>query len=173
MKMNRSSFNRLLAKMKRKDKKGNDAFTELYKFFFPKIVIHIWNYYRNKNLGEDVAQEFFTKLLTLKIEKEIEYPVAWVYKICNNIANELILNDRRYKAAYLNRITEDSDEAYERAACLEQLKELDKLDRETKNIILMYAYEGYSLKDIAKEMRLNYNTVRQKYSRGIKKVNKI
>lgn len=170
--MEKEKFNKLLIKC-RHSGIGADAMNELIEFYFPKIVIHISAKFRSKSLGEDMAQEFFTKLLKIEIKEEIEKPLAWIYRICDNLAKDYIEKDNRYRAAYMNGKIEISDGPFERMVFLEYIEKINQFNPEMKVIVLMFVYDGYTLKEIAEEMDLNYNTVRQKFSRAMKKLKKL
>lgn len=164
--MDEKKFNKLITKIS-----NPYAFNILYKFYYPKIVNHTYFKFRNKDLGEDVAQEFFYKLLTLKIKERIEFPTSWIYKISDNIAIDFLEDEKKYNRAYVNTENENAeDAAFEKLLFGEYKEKLKTLDDDTRRIIIMNDYEGYSLKEIANITETNYNTVRQKYSRGVKKL---
>lgn len=144
--------------------------TELVRFFFPKIVLHISLRFGNEHLGEDVAQDFFTKLLTLAISDEIKYPLAWVYRICDNIAKDYFKANGRYNESYRDIDSDALATPETKLLFFEYIEQIKKFEPQTREIILMYLYDRYTLKEISDIMRLNYNTVRQKFSRGIKKL---
>ena len=50
---------------------------------------------------------------------------------------------------------------------------ISSLDERTCNILVKYYIEGYSLKEIAESLNLNYNTVRTIQNRGLRKLRKI
>lgn len=165
--MNEKQFNKLIRKVR-----NPKYFNCLYEYYFPKIVSHIYFKFKRKDLGEDVAQDFFTKLLHKEIDCHISNPNAWIYTVCDNIAKDMLKSEKRYNAAYINMKIEEIDTTFEDVLFGEYRKQLDDLDDETRKILIMRFYEGYSLKEISETMKLNYNTVRQKFSRGVKKLKK-
>jgi len=74
--VDKERFNELLGKIKCKEN-GAAAFTALYRFYFPRIVAHIKSRYKKYgHLGEDIAQDFFLKLLKKEIKEEIRNPIV-------------------------------------------------------------------------------------------------
>ena len=164
--MEEETFNKLL-----KDIHDPCAFDTLYKFYYPKIVRHIISKFRRKDLGEDVAQEFFIKLIRLEFEY-VRRPASWIYVSCDNIARDFLNNDKKYNMAF----TEDekkSEEAFEHLIFGEFRDTIKSLEPDTYEIIVKHYFEGYSLKEISEITGMNYNTVRQKCSRGLKKLKEI
>ena len=142
-------------------------FNKLYKFYYPKIVNHIYFKFHNKSLGEDIAQDFFLKLLHNGVNSYIEHPTAWVYTVCDNLAKDVLKkNDLPLESSALS----SPDDTFENMLFGEYKNRIKELDAQSRDIILMHFYEGYRLKEIAEILQINYNTVRQKCSRGLKKL---
>ncbi|MBR2971051.1 MAG: sigma-70 family RNA polymerase sigma factor [Clostridia bacterium] len=154
----------------RRIKTNVKAFNRLYKFYFPKIVIHIFVIYKNKNLSEDVAQEFFMKLMEMQEFNYITYPNSWVYTIAENIAKNIIAKEKKYFAEPIDNIKISVNDEYAYYLYGDYWEKLNELDEQTRKIIIMKIFEGYRYKEIADKMNLKVDTVRQKYSRGIKKL---
>ena len=165
--MNENKFNKLIKRIR-----NARAFNVLYNFYYSRIVNHIYFKFRNKDLGEEVAQEFFAKLLRRKVDY-IRNPTSWVYTVCDNIAKDFLTAEKEYNLAYTERETLTPDAAFEKLIYGEYKEKLDSLEEETRKIVVMYSYEGYSLKEISEITGINYSTVRQKYSRGLKKLKNI
>ena len=166
--MNEKQFNELVREIR-----NPKCFNSLYEYYFPKIVAHIYFKFRRSDLGEDVAQDFFTKLIHKNIDCYIRNPNAWVYTVCDNIAKDILKSEKLYKSAFVDLEANDADDTtFEIVLFGEYKRQLNELDDETRQIIIMKFYEGFSLKEISEAMKLNYNTVRQKFSRGVKKLKK-
>lgn len=161
-------FNYLLRVLKYNQK----AFTALYNYYFPRIVVHISNVFNDEKLGEDIAQEFFIKLFKMNYSKFVVYPTAWVYKICDNLAKDVLKKEiptSEYDDNSENRV--NFDESF--VANCELTEKLTQLNDVTQRIIYLIYWEGYSLKEISELLKIKYSTVRQLYSRGLKKLKKI
>lgn len=141
---------------------------ELYDFFFHRIVLHISYKYKNSDIGEDIAQMFFVKLLKMEGVCEITNPLAWVYKICDNLAKDYFETDSRFKKTFSRDATAPSSDPLKKVIFSEYEEQLNQLDATTRQIITMKIFDGYDLKEIAEALNLRHSAVRQKYSRGIK-----
>ncbi len=91
--MNKREFNKYL---KNADS-NNLAFVKLYEEFYSKIVLHITLKF-NRSIAQDIAHDFFCKLIEGKFKEidAIEYPTAWIYKICDNLAINTYKKDAKY-----------------------------------------------------------------------------
>ncbi|MCL2798048.1 MAG: sigma-70 family RNA polymerase sigma factor [Firmicutes bacterium] len=167
--MKKEKFNRLLAKCRNKET-FHAAYTELYNFFFHRIALHISYKYKNYNIGEDIAQSFFVKLMQMntRITYEIDNPVAWVLKSCENLAKDYFELDNRIKMTFTWESKVLPTDPLQRVIVSEYEEKLNQLDPLTREIITMKIYGGYDLKEIARELNIKHPAARQKYSRGIK-----
>lgn len=162
--MNKSKFNEILNNYKT----SRRAFDELYAYYFHRIVFHVaWRF--GKNIAEDVAQEFFIKLMRIELDEPIEHPATWVYTVADNIAKSYVKKFKQYdelKGDEFYEIDDGSDG--------EMLKKaVSKLDDIDSKIVYMYYWEGYSLKEIAPILGYPYETVKKRHLRAMKKLNKI
>ncbi len=149
------------------------AFDKLYKFYFPKIVIHIYVIYKNKNLSEDVAQEFFIKLLEMKEFNYIKFPNSWVYTVAENIAKNIISKEKTNLTEPIDNFRICVNDTYAYQLYGDYWEKLNNLDELTRKILIMRIFEGYRYQEIASELNLKVDTVRQRYCRGIKKLKKM
>ena len=164
--MDAVEFNRLLRKLKSK----SSAFTKVYKFYFPKIVLHITSKYRNKGLGEEVAQEFFVKLLKMSVEEHIKSPNAWVYTVVDNIAKNILARENYFNKVPIEEELVPAQDEFEDDFYGEYSEKLQRLDEETRDILVLRIWEQWSFKEIAELKGLKCGTIRQKYARGINKL---
>lgn len=169
--MKAKEFNKCIRKLKT-DRK---IFNFFYKYYFPKIVVHINSKFIGLDIGEDIAQEFFLDLLKKEDIPYIEYPNSWIYTIAEDMAKNRLKKEKirteieqKYVAATENKKAKNDYEFYWEQAELRD--KLDQLDNETRKIIIMNVFEGYKFHEIAAIMNLKPDAVRQRFSRGIKKL---
>ncbi len=155
-------------------------FDKLYEYYFPRIVVHINRTFSDFHIGEDVAQEFFIKLFKITPPEQIDYPTSWVFKICDNIAKTYISLQKNKSAlpleensAIAKSVDDDFASLENGGISQENISALKHLDRQTVEILIMKFWEGYSYKEIASIMNIPYDAVRQKASRGIRKLKNI
>lgn len=171
--MNEFKFNKLIRNLS----SDESAFVELYNFYFPRIKTFIGYQYKDEQFGEDIAQEFFIKINKLNITQWIKYPTSWVMKVCDNLAKTFIrkipevlpYNDEVVAAIE----TTNLDDLKNGGISEENIAALKELDNVTIKIFVMYYWEGFKLKEIAQILGMEYDTVKRKHSRGLKKLKKI
>lgn len=163
--MEAAEFNRLLKRIN----KDGAAIEKLYRTYYCAIVNKL-SFTYGREIAEESAQEFFLKLFDIaKTQVRVNSPAAWVHTCCENIAKRKIGNENR-----LMRL----DESEEKAALGKQelygdlYEELKKLDDDSRSIIEMVYWEGYSQKEVAEILKMNYSTVRQKHLRAVKRLKK-
>ena len=120
--------------------------------------------------AEDVVQDVFLKLLKQK-EKcfhDYEHLKSWLIRVTINQCLD-------YKKSFFRKNTvplEDFDISYEPEE-KEIMEELYQLPKDYRNILYLYYYEEYSIKEIAEILGKNQNTVNSKLSRGRNRLKKI
>lgn len=149
--------------------KDKGSFEKLYNYYYPKIVMRVKVKYGKMNFAQDVAQEFFIRLLR-KPPQEVANPTAYVMKAADNIAYD------NYKKQKPNA---DIDEFYnlpceENYTDQEEIKGiLALLSKEEREIIVLRIYGGYKFEEISQEKGINSSTARSLYRRALKKCEKL
>lgn len=163
--MDSKEFNKLLKKINKSD----NALEKIYKFYFSRVVRYLSVKY-NKMLAEDAVQDFFIKLYDLAQRLEyIDHPTAWIYRCCENIAKNKLRQDKKY--AYIKALDERIfEQCYELEIYGELYDAIKKLDISSQKVIKMHYSEGYSYLEMAHILNENYNTIRQKHRRALKKL---
>lgn len=146
----------------------NSAIEEIYLYYNSKIILHL-SYMFGQELAEECSQEFFVKLLeNYNDYKYIKYPTSWIYKCCENIAKRKIKN--KYFQFETLQVNENIFLLSENKCYLDLYNEMDKLDVDSKQILIMIYWKGYNQKEISEIMNLTAVTVRKKHSRALKKL---
>lgn len=157
-------FNTLLNKAYYDEK----AFERLYDFYYKRIVLHFCKYF-GKDLAEDVAQDFFIKIVVSCKEYEyIKNPTAWVYTCCANIAKTKFAKETR-EITFNEEFGVDTDFGLD----FEKLflgVELDRLDELTKKIVILHYWQGYHFEEISKILGITSDAIRQRHKRLKKKL---
>ena len=112
----------------------------------------------NKSDSEDVTQEVFIKLIN-----NVE-----------NFKNKKHIN-KDYNKSFWNKNTTAIDEElkYFDEESQSILRELSKLSYEYRNIIYLYYYQGYKIKEISEILSMNQNTVSSYLTRARKELKNI
>lgn len=146
------------------------AFVKLYEEFYSKIVLHIALKF-NHSIAQDIAHDFFCKIVEGKFKETntIEYPTAWIYKICDNLA----INTYKKDAKYVSLADfEFADHAQNIDNLLDVTSLFENLDMFERKVIYLHFFEGYSLKEIAASLNIKYDNFRKKYGSILKKIRK-
>lgn len=124
----------------------------------------------NMSDAEDITQEVFIRLLNNqdKIQSE-EHLKAWLIRVAVNLSND-------YNKSFWNK---NSGELDENTASIESensyiFEELKKLTPPIyRDIVYLYFYEGYKIKEIAEILKMSQNTVSSALTRAKSKLKDI
>ena len=157
--MDAQKFNKWLRNVRR-DKKSLEV---LYNFYYKRAVSFLCKRF-DRELAEDVTQEFFIRLINN--DKQYEYinnPTAWVYTCCINIARTKIAKENR--DILLDEelcVSKDLSSDFDKIFLGTVLEELDDL---TKKIIILHYWEGYSFAEASEILGISYDAIRQRHKR--------
>ena len=170
--MNAETFNKYLKQIRNSER----AFREIYEYYLPKIKYHVKAKYGNGVDFEDVAHDVFTKLIRLADPPEVENPTAWIYRICDNAANDQ-LAAKRGEVPLDEKIGVSPPASVVTISAAESESDyfslVNKLPEDDAEIVILVTWEGYNLKEAADILGLTHGAARQKYSRALKKLKAI
>lgn len=146
------------------------VFTKLYDEYYSKIVLHISVKFEN-SIAQDIAQSFFYRVISgdFKDVDYINYPIGWIYKVCDNIAINIYRKEAKYVSLSEFEFGYYKDDIDDILDIKQLLNDLDDFERK---IIYLHFFEGYSLKEIAYNIGIKYDNFRKKYSAILKKLSK-
>ena len=162
--MNESEFNKCLSSVKTSER----ALEKLHEYFFGRIVFHVAKTY-GKTFAEDVAQDFFLWLLKAENLPHVVYPTTWVYLQCDSIAKRKVEKEARYAHGEFEFEQEETHKEELFGDLYEAMKDLDETE---KKIVELFYWEGYSLKEIAPMIGIEYAAARQRHKRLLAKLKK-
>ncbi|WP_240843521.1 sigma-70 family RNA polymerase sigma factor [Acidaminobacter sp. JC074] len=116
--------------------------------------------------AEDIAQSVYIKL----IEKDPDFVSedhlkSWLIRVCINKCKD------HFKSSWFKKTCPlDNSIVLFAPEEKEILEEVFQLQREDRNIIYLYYYEGYSIREIASILRKKENTISSKLQRARKKL---
>lgn len=144
-------------------------YNEIVEKYFDMIFRIAYQYLFNNYDAEDIVQEVLVKLLTKKvIFKDEEHVKSWLIRVTINQCLD-------YKKTLAKRSVvpiENMEIPFEQK---EEgiLEELQLLKEDERNILYLYYYEGYKIKEIAKILKQKQNTINSKLTRARKKLKEI
>lgn len=123
----------------------------------------------NKSDSEDIVQDVFIKLIknSNKI-KDKEHLKYWLIKVTINLCND-------YNKSFWNKNVTELDEELSQFDKEETFifKEINKLKPVHRDIIYLYYYQGYKIKEISIILNMKENTVSSNLTRAREKLKKI
>lgn len=160
--MDAQKFNRLLGKIKY----DKSAAGIIYDEFNVRLKAHIQGRFGELLSPEDISHEVFEKLLKLENQDYVEYPTAWLFRLADNYAID-VLRASHPEEELTETLSADFD--IERTIVEGEVKDaMLKLDEIPRRILYMHYWEGYKLEEIAVELNLSYSNVRTIASRTYK-----
>lgn len=143
----------------------------LFERFSSKMMGVCLRYSNSVEQAEDVLQigfvKVFTKLKDFEGKGSLE---GWVRRIMVNTALDSIRQNNKFKfdvdIADLEYKLEHSSLAWDRLVEEDLLKLIQSMPEGYKVVFNMFAIEGYSHKEIGKELNISENTSKSQYSRA-------
>ena len=124
-----------------------------------------YGYLKNSHDAEDIVQEAFLKLYMSKTCFEKDDNVkAWLIRVSINLCK-----DRLRSFWFKNRSELPMDIPFENKEEDVLLSLINKLKPEHRAVIILFYYEDYSIKEIAKILRISESAVTTRLSRARKK----
>lgn len=119
---------------------------------------------KNQADSEDVVQNVFIKLIKEPKFKDESHMKAWLIRVTINQCKDF------NKMAWYRKTESLSDELMIPFTKEEQgvLEEVFKLSKNYRNVIYLYYFEGYSIKEIANILNKSENTISSQLSRARK-----
>ena len=161
-----------------KNKKLRALFEKTYEELSDAIFRYCYFHTSNREKALDITQETFIKTWEyMDSSHEIDNIKAFLYRVAKN----LIIDDRRKKKSdSLDKMTEEGFEPRSEESELKiienifeakmALRTVDKLSEKYKEVIILRFVEDMSVKDIAKVLRKNENTISVRIHRGIERL---
>jgi RNA polymerase sigma factor (sigma-70 family) len=149
------------------------ALEELYHLTERTLYAYILSTVKNHDKTLDLMQETYIKIMaSAHLYKPMGKPLAWIFTIARNLYLSSLRKESR-EVNYESEIVEDDlnfsyVKDFEDRIVLETA--LNILDKEEREIILLYAVSGLKHKEIAESLGLKLSTTLSKYHRALKKI---
>ncbi|HRE51202.1 MAG TPA: sigma-70 family RNA polymerase sigma factor [Flavitalea sp.] len=153
-----------------------EAFDELYAAYYRPLCFFAENLVGNADAAQDLATESFIKLLDFSGSFDSTKGLkSFLYTVTRNACYDHLRAIRRHKGSHAE-ITRLSDEQYDnaerqliRAEVLQAIyAAIEKLPRKYKGPIKLALLEGKKNEEIAEDLSIAPQTVRNRKSEGIK-----
>ncbi len=167
----------------------HDAFEGIFNKYFPMMRNLAYSIIKDHQLAEDAVQEAMIRLSqnTYKIDNiDSNKSKNYVYTVTKNEALKITIKENNrnyyeedvlfYDESGLNNIEGQLDiDAFcdKYGFSMEMAEVINNLGEIDKDIIIYRYGAGYSLKEIAELMELNYDAVIKRHQRALKKVKEV
>lgn len=148
----------------------NTLFEEKYSLYSNLIFKLSMTYLANKSDAEDVTQEVFIKLFTNKTPFDtLEHEKYWIIRVtinaCKNHLRTFWNKNTTYLEDNLEEVEKNTEDDY---SYIQEL--LFSLNEKYRVVLYLYYYEGYSIEEIAKILKITQSGVKMRLKRGREKL---
>lgn len=151
----------------------NEAeFNEKYDKYCKIVYRTAYQYLFNIDMAEDVVQDAFVKLfINKKCFNDSEHEKAWLLRVTINLCKN-VLKSKTYHSLELNNESEIFENSFEDKSNfkIDIMNQLKKINAQQRTAIYLYYFEGFSIKEISKIMKIKENTVKSHLKRAKQKL---
>lgn len=148
--------------------KGRDNLERIVRLYSNDLYRILYVYCKNSSDCEDIMQSTFLKLYEADTEFESNVHIKnWLVKVAVRDA----LNLR--KSRWTNYTELDDNISFEDEYHLEVFEALLKLKPRERMVMLLYYYQGYSVKEISAMLKLAEGSIKSVLYRGRQKLKKV
>lgn len=135
-----------------------------------EILQLAYTYVKDLSLAEDLTQEIFIKCFkNLDSFKQKSSLKTWLYRIASNHCKDYVKSWHHRKVTIKENISElltstihQVDEVSKKGEDDELIKAVFQLEIKYREVIYLYYYEDFSIKEISQAIKVNENTVKSR-----------
>ena len=155
------------------------AFDTLYWKYHQAVYRNIFKFVKEQIITEDILQEVFTKLWEKRTEINASQSVAgWLFVISFNLSVDYVRKRLREQTIHKELLNLDGDDNYSldrKNIYEEQYQLLEKaiaqLSPKKRKIVTLCKLEGKTYDEVAEELKISRNTVKEHLSIAMVKLN--
>lgn len=150
----------------------NQRFDDLYQKYAVIVFRTAYNFLLNKDDAEDIVQEVFIKyFISNKTFNDDDHEKAWILTVTANLSKNVLRSKSRQNLE-LDDTIEIVDHKFDKAITnhLDLEEAMKKLTANQRLVIYLFYYEQIPIKNIAKIMKSNENTVKSHLLRAKSKM---
>jgi RNA polymerase sigma factor (sigma-70 family) len=144
-------------------RKSKEDFSEKYSLYNEMLFRICMIYLGNKEDAEEAMQEAFLKLI-YKSPGFIDYEheKAWLIRVTTNVCKDMLRSVWRKRVVKMDCV----EKYYDNPSDIHIMEEILKLPAKYKDVIYLYYFEDYSVKDISETLKLTESAVKMRLKRG-------
>ena len=150
----------------------NQRFDDLYQKYAVIVFRTAYNFLLNKDDAEDIVQEVFIKyFISNKTFNDDNHEKAWILTVTANLSKNVLRSKSRQNLE-LDDTIKIVDHKFDKAITnhLDLEEAMKKLTANQRLVIYLFYYEQIPIKNIAKIMKSNENTVKSHLLRAKSKM---
>ncbi len=126
--------------------------------YYKELFLYIKDKIPNKDNAQDIVQETYEKIISIKNSKEIENERALLYKVAKNIIIDRLRKNKNYKEIsyeeenFISQSKAPEDLAIEQNQQDILMKELKKLPPKRKEAFVLHILEGYTKEETERDL---------------------
>lgn len=155
-----------------------ESFSQLVDIYSGRVYGYYYRLTGDSELSDELLSELFAKLVRKIGSYKGGAFESWLFKIASNIFNDYLRGKQRRKKLHEtqkrlleSKITEPKRSESERIDRLQI--QLEKLNDDTRELIMLRFYSQLSLKEVAKIRREPIGTTLSKLHRGLKRLREL
>lgn len=162
------------------------AFEEFVNDYSKRIYTYAYGFTTNVHDSNDITQEVFLKVYNnIDKFKENSSLSTWIYRIVSNVCLDFVRKGKNSKVISITQENEefihqieDNSTNVEKTILNNELGDelllaLDKLDEESKQVLILREVSGLSYSEISEALKLPEGTIKSRISRSRKKMRDI
>lgn len=155
-----------------------DSFSQLLDIYASRVYGYFYRLTGDAELSDELLSKLFARLVAKVSSYKGGSFESWLFKVASNIFNDYLRGKQRRKKLHQaqkrlleEKITEPKRSESERIDKLQI--QLEKLNDDTRELIMLRFYSQLSLKEVAKIRREPIGTTLSKLHRGIKRLREL
>lgn len=154
----------------------NDKIEELYIKYYRELYLYAFSLCKNYHLAQDLTSDTFFKAY-LSLDRNVDYFKYWIFRVCKNLYYDYLRKNKE-ESPFIG--IEDKQPTYETP--LDKIIESEEkrriynliihLKESYKEILILYYYCGFSIKDISKSKNITENAAKTLLFRARNKLKK-
>ena len=143
------------------------AFRQVVHLYYPKLLGFVFKMTKTRHTAEELVQEVFLKLWQKRLDTDIQNLGGWLHTVASNLTinylrrvarENKLFSEMKKSAAFSSNATNESLDLQESINLLQ--KALDLLPPQQKKIYVLSQIEGLSREEIALQLNLSPNTIK-------------